>query len=32
MESCKLLTRLIDMDEEITAEIDSVSISGVELK
>ena len=28
MESCELLTRLIDMDEEITAEIDSVSISG----
>ena len=28
MESCKLLTRLVDMDEEITAEIDSVSISG----
>ena len=27
MESCKLLTRLVDMDEEITAEIDSVSIS-----
>ena len=28
MESCELLTRLGDMDEEITAEIDSVSISG----
>ena len=28
MESYKLLTRLIDIDEEITAEIDSVSISG----
>ena len=28
MESCKLLTRLVDMDEEITAEIDSVSILG----
>ena len=28
MESCKLLTRLVDMDEEITAEIDSVSTSG----
>ena len=28
MESCELLTRLVDMDEEITAEIDSVSISG----
>ena len=28
MESCKLLSRLVDMDEEITAEIDSVSISG----
>ena len=28
MESCDLLTRLVDMDEEITAEIDSVSISG----
>ena len=28
MESCKLLTRLVDMDEEITAEIDSVSLSG----
>ena len=28
MESCKPLTRLVDMDEEITAEIDSVSISG----
>ena len=28
MESCKTLTRLVDMDEEITAEIDSVSISG----
>ena len=28
MESCDILTRLIDMDEEITAEIDSVSISG----
>ena len=28
MESCKLLIRLVDMDEEITAEIDSVSISG----
>ena len=28
MESCKLLTRLVDIDEEITAEIDSVSISG----
>ena len=27
MESCELLTRLVDMDEEITAEIDSVSIS-----
>ena len=26
MESCELLTRLVDMDEEITAEIDSVSI------
>ena len=24
MESCELLTRLVDMDEEITAEIDSV--------
>ena len=23
MESCELLTRLVDMDEEITAEIDS---------
>ena len=28
MESCELLTRLVDMDEKITAEIDSVSISG----
>ena len=28
MESYKLLTRLVDMGEEITAEIDSVSISG----
>ena len=28
MEFCELLTRLVDMDEEITAEIDSVSISG----
>ena len=28
MESCELLTRLVDMDEEITAEIDSVSMSG----
>ena len=28
MESCELLTRLADMDEETTAEIDSVSISG----
>ena len=28
MESCELLIRLVDMDEEITAEIDSVSISG----
>ena len=28
MKSCKLLTRLVDMDEEITAEIDSVSLSG----
>ena len=28
MESCELLTRLVDMDEEIAAEIDSVSISG----
>ena len=28
MESHELLTRLVDMDEEITAEIDSVSISG----
>ena len=28
MESCELLTRLVDMDEEITAEIDSVSLSG----
>ena len=28
MESCELLTRLVEMDEEITAEIDSVSISG----
>ena len=28
MESCELLTRLVDMDEEITAEIDSVSVSG----
>ena len=28
MESCELLTRLVDLDEEITAEIDSVSISG----
>ena len=28
MESFELLTRLVDMDEEITAEIDSVSISG----
>ena len=28
MESCELLTRLVDIDEEITAEIDSVSISG----
>ena len=28
MESCELLTRLVDMDEEITAEIDSVSILG----
>ena len=28
MESCELLTRLVDMDEEITGEIDSVSISG----
>ena len=28
MESCELLTRLVDMDEDITAEIDSVSLSG----
>ena len=28
MESCELLTRLVDMDGEIPAEIDSVSISG----
>ena len=28
MESCELLTRSVGMDEEITAEIDSVSISG----
>ena len=28
MKSCKLLTRLVDMDEDITAEIDSVSLSG----
>ena len=28
MESCELLTKLVDMDDEITAEIDSVSISG----
>ena len=28
MESCELLTRLVDMDEEITSEIDSVAISG----
>ena len=28
MESCKVLTRSVDMHEEITAEIDSVSISG----
>ena len=28
MESCELLTRLVDMDEEITAEIDLVSLSG----
>ena len=28
MESCEFLTRLVDMDEEITAEIHSVSISG----
>ena len=28
MESCDLLIRLVDMDEEITAEIDSLSISG----
>ena len=28
MESHKLLTRLVNMDEEISAEIDSVSISG----
>ena len=28
MESCELLTRLVDINEEITAEIDSVSISG----
>ena len=28
MESCKLLTRLVDMNEEITAEIDLMSISG----
>ena len=28
MESCELLTRLVDMDEEVTAEIDSVSTSG----
>ena len=28
MEPCKLLTRLVDMDEEIIAEIDSVLISG----
>ena len=28
MESCELLTRLVDVNEEITAEIDSVSISG----
>ena len=28
MESCELLTRLVNMDEEITAEINSVSISG----
>ena len=32
MESCELLTRLVDIDEEITAEIDSVSISGAQLK
>ena len=28
MESCKLLTRLVDMDEEITVEMYSVSLSG----
>ena len=28
MESCELLTRLVDMDEEISTEIDSASISG----
>ena len=28
LESCELSTRLVDMDEEITAEIDAVSISG----
>ena len=28
MESCELLTRLVDMEEEITAEINSVSLSG----
>ena len=28
MESCELLIRLVDIGEEITAEIDSVSISG----
>ena len=28
MEFCECLTRLVDMDEEITAEIDSVSLSG----
>ena len=27
MESCEFLTRLVDMDEEVTAEIDSVSLS-----
>ena len=31
MEPCELLTRLVDMDEEITAEIDSVSISGTSM-
>ena len=31
MESCELLTRLVDMGEEITTEIDSMSISGISM-